>query len=96
MRLVGLRFPLNSFAPQLCFRLGGSEKVGGEFLMAHVVKDFLRLFQTFLCMNLALSESTVQPLVAVVLEDGVVHRVDNARVVRGVDQSLVVLGNLSA
>lgn len=47
-------------------------------------------------MDLALAEATVQPLVAMVLKDGVIPCVDNTCVVGGVDQSLVVLGNLSS
>ena len=90
MRLVGLGFAGDLFAAQFVLGLGGAEEVRSQFGAAHVIEDLLALLQAFAGMNVLCSEATVEAHVAVVLEDGIVARLDHTSAFGRIRQLRVV------
>ena len=90
MRLIGEGFSLDVFAAELFFRLRGPEQISCQLRAAHVVEDLLTLLQLLPPMNVLRVEATVEPHVAMILENSIIHWLDHPCDLGGTGQFDVV------
>ncbi len=93
---VGNFFGTHVFAAQLILGLRCAEKIGRQFHAAHVVENVFLGFEPLPLMEVAHSQPAIQPPIAVIHENGVIHRLDDARLLRDACEILVVLLHLGA
>ena len=74
---VGVGLADDALATELFFGLRRPEQVGGQLGAAHVVEDLLARLKLLPSVNVLRRQPAVQPLIAVILEDGVVPRLDD-------------------
>ena len=67
------------FPAEFFLGLGGTEQVGGQFGAAHVVKDVFFGLEALAPVDVAPAQSTVEAAIAVIHENGIFHRLDDAR-----------------
>ena len=89
MRLVRLVLAGDALAADLFLRLRGPEDVCRQFGTAHVIENMPGFLQAFTLVDVLHGQAAVQPLVAMVLEDGIVYRFDDARPLGGRGQRFV-------
>jgi len=83
-------------AAQLFLGLGGPEEVGRQLRASHVVEDLFALLQTFAAVDVLCAESPVETHVAVVLENGVIARLDDSGILRGIGELAIVRAQFGA
>ena len=83
MCLIRSCFSFDIFAAKLIFGLRCAEEIGRQFGAAHVVENALTFFQTFAPMNVAHFKAVIKTHVAVVLENGIIDRFDDASLLGG-------------
>lgn len=81
----------DALTAELLLGLGGPEQVGGQLGAPHVVEELLPWVHLLAGMDLPGAEATIEPHVAMVLEDGIIHGPDYACVPRGISQVEVML-----
>lgn len=79
MCLIRGRFSLDIFSAEFFISLRGAEKVCSQLCATHVVKYLLVFLQPFSGVDLLHTQSSVQALVAFVLEDRIISRIGYAR-----------------
>ena len=82
------------FPAEFFLGLGGAEQVGGQFGAAHVVEDVLFGLEALAPVDVAPAQSTIEAAIAVIHEDGIIHRLDNARLFGHTGQLFVVFCHL--
>ena len=90
MRVAGSLLAAYVFTAKFFVCLRGAEKVCCEFCASHMIENLLTLFQTFPCMYFFCAKTTIKPLIATILEDGIVAWVNNTGHLRGFGERLIV------
>ena len=87
-------FALDVLAPEFILCLCGAKQVGGKFGAAHVVEDVLAFFQTLSGVDVAGIQTAVKTLIAEILENSVINRVNHACIFGGIGKLDIVLAEL--
>lgn len=77
MCAVGVGLASDAFSTEFFFGLRRSKQVRGQLGAAHVVKDLFARLKLLPSVNVLGRQSAIQPLIAVILEDGVILRLDD-------------------
>lgn len=96
MNLVGLLLALDVIAAQLFFGLCSAKQVSCQFSRAHVIKNPLALLQTLSPVNGFLIQSSIETLIAMILEDCEVQPRLHSCLLGHLDKLLVVFSQLIA
>ena len=93
---VGVGFADDAIASQFLLRLRRTEQVGSQLGAAQVIQDLFAGLQPLSSVDVLRRQPTIQALITVVLEDGIVARLNYARAARRIGKLDVVRPHLFA
>src|SRR5699024_10280975 len=87
---------LDILPTKLFVRLGSTEKVGCQLGAAHMIQNLLTLLQPLPGMNLLGTKATIQSLIALILENGIISGVLHTGHLSGLCQGLIMSNHFVA